>query len=211
MSIASLKLCLVTQSHNQPLEDYLQFLSKAIEGGVTSVQLREKNIPRPTLQHKAKVIKKRLDLLHIPLMINDDVELAHELDLFGVHLGQNDMSPIKAREILGPDKIIGLSIESLHELHKANELDCINYVGASAVFPSTSKEDCKKIWGLNGLKELAELSRYPVVAIGGINQGNIQSVFQHGASGAAVISAIHHQPCAESASKNLFQSIQEVI
>jgi thiamine-phosphate pyrophosphorylase len=190
MNVASLTLCLVTQFSHLTLDQYLQFIKEAIAGGVTSIQLRDKISPLPILRNTALAFKSLLAPLGIPLIINDYVELAAEIDAEGVHIGQADFSPIQARTLLGPDKIIGYSIESFSELEKANALDCINYVAASAVFPSKSKRDCKTIWGLKGLKQLSQLSKHPVVAIGGINVNNAADAIRQGACGVAVISAI---------------------
>jgi thiamine-phosphate pyrophosphorylase len=187
----AMQLCLVTDKKNQSLGSYQQFILKAIQGGVTAVQLREKHRGLDELGELALALQSILKPLQIPLIINDHVPLAKAIDADGVHLGQQDLSPVVAREILGPDKIIGWSIETVSELEEANQLDCLDYVAISAVFPSKSKTNCKTIWGIEGLKSATQKSRYPIVAIGGINAANIKSVFESGAAGAAVISAIH--------------------
>lgn len=207
----ALKLCLVTKPDHLFLDQYLHFLSQAIEGGVTCVQLRDKHTPISILRTSAMAIKERLDSLKIPIIMNDHVELAYDLDVSGVHLGQNDASPLEARQVLGPDKIIGWSVESMNDLERANQLDCIDYIGASSVFSSSSKLDCKTIWGLGGLKILAEQSKHPVVAIGGIHAENAQDVVHHGAAGIAVISAIHNQTNPKLASNQLIQAINQGI
>jgi len=186
-----LKLCLVTHRCHQSVESYKNFLTQAVLGGVTSVQLRSKEQESTDFYGFADEVKNILDSFNIPLIINDHVELAKKINAAGVHLGQSDMSPIEARKILGRKKIIGWSIETLEQLFIANELSCIDYVAASAVFPSKTKTDCKTIWGIAGLKNIVRLSKYPVMAIGGINFHNISEVMAAGAAGVAVVSAIH--------------------
>lgn len=209
MNIAALELCLVTQINNQSVEDYLKFIELAIKGGVTLVQLRDKSNSLSTIRSLALALKALLTKLHIPLIINDYVTLAVEIDADGVHLGQSDMSPFQARCLLGPDKIIGYSVETYSELKQANELNCIDYIAASAVFPSQTKANCKTIWNLDGLKQLATLSKHPVVAIGGINAHNVIQVIRNGACGVAVVSALHEYKNPFVMAKELIRNIQE--
>lgn len=190
-----LKLCLVTNCKKDvPFKQYVNnIVIPAINGGVTMVQLREKNTDIQEFLYRAKELKRVLNDSDIPLIINDNVQIAKEIDADGVHLGQTDMHPDLARKILGPNKIIGLSIESLEELEDSNTLSSINYKTASAIFPSKTKTDYKKIWGINGLAEmvkLSERSEHLVTAIGGINHDNARSIIAAGAVGIAVIGAI---------------------
>ena len=131
-----------------------------------------------------------LDPLHIPLIINDHIDVAIELNASGVHLGQSDGDPLLARQRLGSDKIIGLSIDSKDQLLAANDLP-LDYVGIGAVFPTTSKHHVSTVWGIDGLKKLAKISKHPIVGIGGINKKNTEEVMLAGASGIAVIAALH--------------------
>ncbi|KTD19908.1 thiamine phosphate synthase [Legionella londiniensis] len=209
MADSYLKLCLVTQKPDKPLNQYLEFLDLAIQGGVTSVQLRAKHAPPAAVRHYALAIQPLLASHHIPFIINDHVGLALDLDADGVHLGQGDLSPEIARSMLGPNKIIGLSIETFEELERANQLNCIDYIAASAVFPSQSKQNCKTIWGLNGLQEIAQRSKHPVIAIGGITLNNICEVIAHGACGVAVISALHEHQDPFLAAKEFIQKINQ--
>jgi thiamine-phosphate pyrophosphorylase len=192
MNARALRLCLVTNLQNQSFSLYKPFILKAIQGGITSVQLREKTKNLFEFQQLALQLKSTLRPFKIPLIINDHVEIAKDIDADGVHIGQSDLSPYEARKILGPSKIIGWSVETLQELEIANQLTCIDYIAASAVFPSKTKPDCKTIWGLAGLRQITQLSKYPVMAIGGINIGNIGMIIDNGACGAAVIGAIHN-------------------
>lgn len=189
-----LKLCLITHMQHTPFSRYKEFILQAIAGGVTLVQLREKSKSLSDVRELALGLKALLQPLNVPLIINDHLTIAKEIEADGIHLGQGDVSPVEARQLLGPDKIIGWSIESMTELEMANQLTCIDYIAASAVFPSQTKTDCKTIWGLSGLQKIVKKSRHPVVAIGGIDASNIQQIINKGACGAAVISAIHASP-----------------
>ena len=200
---AQLKLCLVTHMTHTSFNLYQQFLLEAIAGGVTAIQLRDKKASKANLLRQAIALKELLAPFNIPLIINDDIDIAIAVNADGLHLGQTDCSPQTARDRLGPDVYIGLSIETLDELAIANELTCINYIGASAVFRSKTKTNCKTIWGLDGLKALTAQSVHPVVAIGGIHASNIKQTMACGPCGVAVISAIHDDPNPKLAAERL--------
>ena len=191
MKTSPLTLCLITDFKRIPYSRYHAFLMQAIAGGITALQLRDKTLSPSTLLNIAHTLKEWLSPFSIPLIINDHVDIAKSVNADGIHGGHTDFSPEAARHLLGPDKIIGVSVDSIDALNDANKLSCIDYIAASAVFPSTSKHDCKTIWGLAGLKKLVDSSAHPVVAIGGIQLTNISSIIQQGAEGVAIISAIH--------------------
>ena len=203
----TLKLCLVTKPNYNALDQYFNFLHQAINGGVTSIQLRDKTNALATIQTTALALIAFLKPLNIPLIINDHVQLAKEIDAQGVHLGQSDLSPIKARQILGPEKIIGWSIENEEQLEQANQLDCLDYIGVGAIFPSQTKTDCKRIWGLDALQKAVQQSRHPVVAIGGISQNTIRDVMLCGVAGVAVVGAIQDQVQPKQAAAKLIQKM----
>lgn len=210
MNVKPLKLCLVTNLENQSFDDYKPLVLKAIQGGITSVQLRKKTDNLNEFAQLAYQFKELLKPFAIPLIINDHVEIAKIVNAEGVHIGQTDISPAIARKILGSDKLIGLSIETEAELEIANQLFSIDYVAVSAVFATKTKPNCKTIWGIDGLKRFNELSRHPFVAIGGIKKTNVAEVMECGACGVAVISAIHtHQP--KVAAEELISTINRVI
>jgi thiamine-phosphate pyrophosphorylase len=204
-----LKLCLVTHFTAETFPQYQDFILTVARSGITAVQLRIKNCSTQLFIEYAYRLKSLLAPLNIPLIINDQVAIAVAVDAAGVHIGQGDMTPARARELLGPDKIIGWSVENMEQLHAANALTCIDYIGASAVFPSTTKLDCKTIWGLTGLKELTAQSKHPVIAIGGINVTNVAQVIAHGAHGVAVISAIHQHPQPAVITQQILQQINQ--
>ena len=186
-----LKLCLVTNRTSQSIPEYLEFIKEVVSAGITMVQLRDKSNNIEEMEAFAKALQEILAPKNIPLIINDNVMLAKAINANGVHIGNDDMGIKQARELLGSDKIIGISIESLEDLERANQLSGNYYVAASAVFVSKTKNNCKKIWGLDGLEYIVKNSNHPVIAIGNINKSNLKDVMDCGASGVAVISAIH--------------------
>jgi len=161
----------------------------AVQGGASWVQLREKDLATRPFIEEARRLKKILSPLGVPLIINDrlDVVLAAEAD--GIHIGQEDMPYDIARRLLGPETIIGLSVETWEEVVQAETLD-VDYLGVSPVFATPTKTDTKEPWGLEGLARIRAFSHHPLVAIGGINRENAASVILAGADRIAVVSAI---------------------
>ncbi len=201
------RLILVTNQQNIPQHHYLKFIHDCAKSGVTAVQLREKQMPYDALLEFGKKIIDILTPLNIPLIVNDNLQLALDLDAAGVHLGQTDHCPQEARAALGVEKIIGVSIDSLANLQKANQLP-INYVGIGSIFPTQHKTNVPTFWGVAGLKKLAPLSRHPIVAIGGINENNAHDVILAGAKGIAAIGAFHHTLNLHKTTQKLLHMIQ---
>lgn len=173
-------------TRRRPVED---ILSEAIRGGVTLVQIREKNCSREeflTLATKAAPI---LRAAGVPLIVNDRVDVALKVQADGVHLGQSDLHWTEARRVLGPQAIIGVSVESEAQVTEL-ETAAVDYLGVSSLFPTPTKIDIKKVWGLEGLREVKRLTRHRLVAIGGINVKNAESALRAGADGLALVSAI---------------------
>jgi thiamine-phosphate pyrophosphorylase len=170
----------------KPLEEVI---IKAVKGGVAYVQLREKDVSTRFFVEEAKKIKKLLEPYKVPLIINDRVDVALACSAAGVHIGQNDMPYDLARKLLGDKAIIGLSVETWEDVEDAQKLD-VFYIAASPVFPTPTKTDTKRAWGLKGLKKIKSFSRHPVVAIGGINEANIVEVAKTGTDIFAIVSAI---------------------
>lgn len=185
------RLILVTQRATQPLNTYLYFVERCAKAGITSVQLREKNYSHAELVTFGKSLQAILKPYHIPLLINDNLRVALEIDADGVHLGQTDGDPWKARKLLGPNKSIGLSIDSIANLQHANTLP-IDYVGVGSIFMTHNKTNITTYWGLSGLTELNKQSKHPIVAIGGIDDTNAADVYKAGAHGIAAIGAFHN-------------------
>ena len=184
-----LKLYLVTDRELSLGRSLEEVVSEAVKGGVTVVQLREKDASTGEFIELARRLMKLLKPLNIPLIINDRVDVALAVDADGVHIGQSDMSYEDARRLLGPDKIIGLSVESFEDIEAANALD-VDYIGISPVYGTPTKTDTAEPFGLEGLRKAVQMSAHPTVAIGGMNASTIAEVMAAGTDGVAVVSAI---------------------
>jgi len=190
MPLDFLKLTLVTHRQAMPLADYLDFIRACALSGLTSVQLREKQADDNSLLQLGREILAIIRPLGIALIVNDNLELALALDADGLHLGQSDGDPLRARALLGPDKYLGQSIDNPANLHLANQLP-LDYVGIGAIFKTRSKNNVSTVWGTDGLKSMTTLSRHPVIAIGGIDISNARDIMLAGAQGIAAIEAFH--------------------
>ena len=184
-----LKLYLVTDRELSLGRSLEEVVSEAVKGGVTVVQLREKDASTGEFIELARRLMKLLKPLRIPLIINDRVDVALAVDADGVHIGQSDMSYEDARRLLGPDKIIGLSVENFEDIEAANALD-VDYIGISPVYGTPTKTDTAEPFGLEGLRKAVQMSVHPTVAIGGMNASTIAEVMAAGTDGVAVVSAI---------------------
>ena len=184
-----LKLYLVTDRELSLGRSLEEVVSEAVKGGVTVVQLREKDASTGEFIELARRLMTLLKPLDIPLIINDRVDVALAVDADGVHIGQSDMSYEDARRLLGPDKIIGLSVENFEDIEAANALD-VDYIGISPVYGTPTKTDTAEPFGLEGLRKAVQMSVHPTVAIGGMNASTIAEVMAAGTDGVAVVSAI---------------------
>lgn len=183
------ELYLVTDrdlSLGRPLEDVVL---EAVRGGVSLVQLREKQASTRLFLDEAERIKRLLAPTGVPLIINDRVDVALAMGADGVHLGQSDMPYAQARALLGPRAIIGLSVETVAQVEQAEGYD-VAYLGLSPIFDTATKLDTRGAWGLEGLAQARRISRHRLVAIGGMNASNADSVIRAGADSIAVVSAI---------------------
>lgn len=174
--------------------DIMKTVERAVEGGVSAVQLREKTLDTKPFLELAFRMKDFLKSKYIPLFINDRPDIAIAVRADGIHIGQNDM-PYKILRTMIPSKmLVGLSVETIEQAQEA-ELYDVDYLGISPVFSTPSKTDFnEKPWGIEGLKRLRRISKHPLIAIGGINSQNANNVIMAGADGIAVISAICSSP-----------------
>ena len=170
----------------------------------------EKNLDTRHFIEEAVLLKKALEPFGVPLVINDRVDVALASDADGVHIGQSDMPYSKARELLGKEKIIGLSVENLQQVAEAEALD-VDYIGVSPVFATPTKTDTATPFGLEGLRKAASISSHPIVGIGGINASNAAGVMVSGADGIAVVSAIAGAESPRKASKELLEIVSRNI
>ncbi len=190
-------------------ETLYEQVEKAIKGGVTFVQLREKNLDEESFLNEALEIQKLCKKYNIPFIINDNVEIARKINAHGVHVGQRDMKAGNVREILGEDKILGVSAQTIEQALLA-EKEGADYLGVGAVFSTGSKPDAEDV-SFDTLKEICSAVSIPVVAIGGIGAGNVSKLENSGISGIAVISAIFAADDIESATKNLKELTEKVV
>ncbi|SES00391.1 thiamine phosphate synthase [Psychrobacillus sp. OK032] len=180
-------LYLVTEE-SVPLNSLLKVVSQAIQGGVTIVQLREKNSSGKKFYEKAKALKKLLDSYDIPLIINDRIDIAIAINAAGVHIGQTDLPLEIVKRMVPKQFIIGVSAGTLEEAKNA-ERDGATYIGVGSVFPTGTKGDAKLLpHGV--LEEITKAVSIPVVAIGGIALANVDTLQHTGIAGVAVVSAI---------------------
>ncbi|EKO3959534.1 thiamine phosphate synthase [Vibrio fluvialis] len=200
-------LYLVTDDQ-QDLNTLCHVVKQAIAGGVSLVQVREKQGDVRTFIERAAAVKAVLSGSGVPLIINDRVDVALAVDADGVHLGQSDMPATLARQLLGPDKLIGLSVENEQQFEQAQSLPG-DYLGLSAIFATPTKTNTVKHWGLDGLNWAMARSRLPMVAIGGLNTSNIGAVAQTGVQGIALVSAISHARDPQQAAHDLRLLIEQ--
>ena len=189
LDIRILRLCLVTDrglARGRPLADLVE---AAARGGVTLVQLREKTATTRAFVEEARALKRRLAGLGIRLIINDRLDVALAVDADGLHVGQSDMRVEDVRRLLGPDKIVGLSITDAAGIGRP-DATAADYLGIGPVYPQQTKEDAAPSLGVDGFGRLRALTRKPVVAIGGLKPDNCRPLLAAGADGLAVVSAL---------------------
>jgi thiamine-phosphate pyrophosphorylase len=183
-------------------------VEEAIKAGVTFVQLREKNLNFDEFVNQAREIKKVTDRYNVPFVINDNIEVALACGADGVHVGQSDMAAMDVRRRIGADKIIGVSAQTVDQALLA-EKNGADYLGVGAMFTTSTKLDANEVT-FDTLKAICGAASIPVVAIGGINEGNILKLSGCGAAGAAVVSAIFAQPDIYAATKRLAELAGEI-
>ena len=205
ITATDLQLYAVTDSRWLKDGSLAEAVEKALAGGVTCVQLREKHLPFDEFLRTAKEIKSLCQNYHVPFIVDDNLDIALACDADGLHIGQNDMPAAKARKLLGPDKILGVSAQTIEQAIAACR-DGADYLGVGAVFPTGTKTDAVEV-PLDTLKAITAAVDIPVVAIGGINADNIAQLSGTGIAGAAVVSAIFAQEDIKKAAANLRQLI----
>lgn len=180
-----------------------------LNNGATFLQLREKEFSHEEMVTEAKEIQKIATKYHVPFVINDDIYAAKEINADGVHIGQSDMEYQKAREILGDDKIIGVSASTLEEAVAAEKMGA-DYIGVGAVFHTDTKEDATSLT-FEDLKTITNTVSIPVVAIGGISADNLMQLKGSGIDGISVISAIFGQPDPGAATRKLVELTKQML
>lgn len=205
-----LRLYLVTDRSltlGRPLADVV---AAAVQGGVTCVQLREKQSDTRDFMAQAMALKALLAPHGVPLVINDRIDIALACGAQGVHLGQSDMPVHMARRLLPPEVFIGWSVETFDDVEQSAQLP-LDYLGVSPVFSTPTKTDTKTPWGLDGLRRVRAVTHLPLVAIGGVHAGNAQALMRAGADGLAVVSALCSADQPEQAARQLKRLIVETL
>lgn len=183
-----LKFYLVTDSDILRGRDFYNSIEEALKGGVTMLQLREKNASGKEFLEKAIKLRELTKKYNVKFIINDRVDIAMLCDADGVHVGQSDIPANKVRELIGEDKIVGVSARTVEEALTAKE-NGADYLGVGAMFTTRTKLDAKSV-SIEKLKEIKEVIKLPVVAIGGLSLGNIDKLKECNVDGYAVVSAI---------------------
>ncbi|MGB5747555.1 MAG: thiamine phosphate synthase, partial [Desulfobacterales bacterium] len=186
----------------------LDIVQAAVYGGVTCVQLREKDCSTLEFIEQALAIKNFLNAREVPLIINDRLDVVLAVGADGVHLGQSDMPLETARKIAGRSMLIGISAESVQDAVEA-EKGGADYLGVSPIYATPTKSDTAPPLGLAGLREIRNRVKIPLVAIGGLHKFNAAEVIRHGADGVAVVSAIVAADDPGTSAMNLKQIIDE--
>jgi len=200
MNNIDLSIYLVTDN-SEDEEKFLKTIEEAINGGVSVVQIREKTADTLEFYNLALKVKEITTKYNVPLIINDRVDVALAVDADGVHVGQSDMPCDITRELIGENKILGVSAATIDEAKKA-EKDGADYIGTGAVFPTSTKDDAPSITKKD-LKNIVDSINIPVVAIGGINIENANELKNTGISGLSVVSAIMSADNPKKASEKL--------
>ncbi len=169
-------------------EDLVSVCKSVLENGATFLQIREKDLDEDTFEQEAQSLKELCEAYHIPFVVNDNVEIALEIDADGVHVGQSDIKGRDIRSMIGNEKILGISAGTVEEAIAAEKAGA-DYIGVGAVFGTSTKKNARYLT-VEKLKEISETVSIPVVAIGGISASNIMGLKNSGVDGVAVVSAI---------------------
>ena len=185
MNREALRLYLVTNRYQDSLESFLEKIETACRSGVTIVQLREKNLTTNQYYQLAKQVKEITDTYQVPLIIDDRLDVCLAVDAAGLHIGDDELPVSVARQVLGPDKILGVTAKTVKRALEAEEGGA-DYLGTGAIFPTTTKENAP-ITLISTLKTICQRVAIPVVAIGGLTSENIDQLIGTGITGVAVV------------------------
>lgn len=205
----ALKLYLVTDPLLHKGRGVEATCEEALEAGVRFVQLRDKTASSKSLYNSAKALKALCKRYSSYFVVNDRIDIAMAVKADGVHLGQTDMPTEIARRIMGPTAIIGVSVRTADEAHKAFE-DGADYIAANLVFSTETKKDIKEPLGIDMVKVLSDISTLPLIAIGGINPENTPKVIEAGCTGVAVVTAIMNSISPKVEVEKFFTAIESV-
>ncbi|RXT56809.1 thiamine phosphate synthase [Lacticaseibacillus chiayiensis] len=209
MRTEDLKLYLVTHRYDDSELDFLAKITAACESGVTMVQLREKHLKTRDYYALAQKVKYITDQYHIPLMIDDRVDICLAVDAAGVHIGDDELPVAVTRQLIGPDKLLGVSTKTLAAATAAAAAGA-DYLGVGAIFPTPTKPD-SPVLSLEALKNIAESVPIPVVAIGGVKESNLDIFKNTGIAGVAMVSDIMQAPDTAQKVRAINAKLKEVL
>ena len=199
-------LYLVTDPRLGAPRPLLETVAAAVAGGVTLVQLRDPDAPTRQLVETGRALVALLRPRGVPLIVNDRVDVALAADADGVHVGQSDMRTADARALIGPDRILGLSITDPSEMRPA-DLASVDYLGVGPIYLQATKADAAPPIGPEGLAAIRALTRLPIVAIGGVGPANAELLIRAGADGLSVVSALMAAPDPAGTARTLIETI----
>ena len=209
MNREALRLYLVTNRYQDSLESFLEKLETACRSGVTIVQLREKNLTTNQYYQLAKQVKEITDAYQVPLIIDDRLDVCLAVDAAGLHIGDDELPVSVARQILGPEKILGVTAKTVKRALEAEEGGA-DYLGTGAIFPTTTKENAP-ITLISTLKTICQTVAIPVVAIGGLTSENIDQLAATGIAGVAVVRDLMQAEDIEAKTQAFLTKVDDII
>ena len=209
MNREALRLYLVTNRYQDSVESFLAKVETACRSGVTIVQLREKNLTTNQYYQLAKQVKEITDAYQVPLIIDDRLDVCLAVDAAGLHIGDDELPVSVARQVLGPDKILGVTAKTVKRALEAEEGGA-NYLGTGAIFPTTTKENAP-ITLISTLKTICQRVAIPVVAIGGLTSENIDQLMGTGIAGVAVVRDLMQTEDIETKTQAFLTKLDDII
>ena len=209
MNREALRLYLVTNRYQDSLESFLEKIETACRSGVTIVQLREKNLTTNQYYQLAKEVKEITDDYQVPLIIDDRLDVCLAVDAAGLHIGDDELPVSVARQVLGPDKILGVTAKTVKRALEAEEGGA-DYLGTGAIFPTTTKENAP-ITLISTLKTICQRVAIPVVAIGGLTSENIDQLIGTGIAGVAVVRDLMQAEDVEAKTQAFLTKLDDII
>ena len=209
MNREALRLYLVTNRYQDSLESFLEKIETACRSGVTIVQLREKNLTTNQYYQLAKQVKEITDAYQVPLIIDDRLDVCLAVDAAGLHIGDDELPVSVARQVLDPDKILGVTAKTVKRALEA-ERGGADYLGTGAIFPTTTKENAP-ITLISTLKTICQRVDIPVVAIGGLTSENIEQLIDTGIAGVAVVRDLMQAEDIEAKTQAFLTKLDDII
>ena len=209
MNREALRLYLVTNRYQDSVESFLEKIETACRSGVTIVQLREKNLTTNQYYQLAKQVKEITDAYQVPLIIDDRLDVCLAVDAAGLHIGDDELPVSVARQVLGPDKILGVTAKTVKRALEAEEGGA-DYLGTGAIFPTTTKENAP-ITLISTLKTICQRVAIPVVAIGGLTSENIDQLIGTGITGVAVVRDLMQAEDIEAKTQAFLTKLDDII